>query len=387
MKNHETLKKQCDDLIVKLNQTEFTAATYKRGLATVEEQLITYRKNEVLFSEEVAVLKREVACKDYEINVLKSECEKFKQEKDGIEFKIEKFDKASKDLDQLLGSQITDKKEFQEPEFEGYGPKTSKSASKDISNEVRKSNDAPLIEKTNRVNAVKASACWVWRPIKPNSASITLKRYDYVDGNPKTELEDSVMLNSLKDKKYKVNADEGVNAAIEEVSTAELVSTAYVIYINDLKVQLQDKTLVINELKHRLAQLHGKSPVTQCESPNFDSRILKIEDENVSLAFHVSFLVKEREHIKLEYKKLYDSIKQTRAKTTLQTDSLQQKLNDQTSENIKLRAQLKAKFSEPQMNKKGSSVNTKLSKPLMTSVDPTLIDRIPYACLRFSYIR
>ncbi|GJY90123.1 hypothetical protein Tco_0505319 [Tanacetum coccineum] len=33
----------------------------------------------------------------------------------------------------------------------------------------------------NRVNAVKASACWVWRPVKPNSASITLKRYDYVD--------------------------------------------------------------------------------------------------------------------------------------------------------------------------------------------------------------
>ncbi|GJR93437.1 putative ribonuclease H-like domain-containing protein [Tanacetum coccineum] len=60
LKNYETLKKQCDDLIVKLNQTEFTTATYKRGLATVEEQLITYRKNEVLFSEEVAVLKREV---------------------------------------------------------------------------------------------------------------------------------------------------------------------------------------------------------------------------------------------------------------------------------------------------------------------------------------
>ncbi|GKE22086.1 hypothetical protein Tco_1433598 [Tanacetum coccineum] len=35
LKNHETLKKQCDDLIVKLNQTEFIAATYKRGLAIV----------------------------------------------------------------------------------------------------------------------------------------------------------------------------------------------------------------------------------------------------------------------------------------------------------------------------------------------------------------
>ncbi|GKB32927.1 hypothetical protein Tco_0872328 [Tanacetum coccineum] len=63
LKNYETLKKQCDDLIVKLNQTEFIATTYKRGLATVEEQLITYRQNEVLFSEEVVVLKREVACK------------------------------------------------------------------------------------------------------------------------------------------------------------------------------------------------------------------------------------------------------------------------------------------------------------------------------------
>ncbi|GKE11035.1 putative ribonuclease H-like domain-containing protein, partial [Tanacetum coccineum] len=160
LKNCETLKKQCDDLIIKLNQTEFTVATYKRGLATVEEQLITYRKNQVLFSEEVTVLKREVPCKDYEINVLKSEFEKIKQEKEGIEFKIEKFNKASKDIDKLLGSQITDKSkkglvynvvplphpliynqpkkldlsyssldEFKEPEFKSYGPENSKQES------------------------------------------------------------------------------------------------------------------------------------------------------------------------------------------------------------------------------------------------------------------
>ncbi|GJV93873.1 putative ribonuclease H-like domain-containing protein [Tanacetum coccineum] len=90
-------------------QTEFKANTYKIGLDTIEAQLVTYRKNEVLFGEEVVVLKREVGCKQYEINMLKTEFEKVKQEKDGIDFKIEKFDKASKDLDQLLGSQITDK--------------------------------------------------------------------------------------------------------------------------------------------------------------------------------------------------------------------------------------------------------------------------------------
>ncbi|GKF38677.1 hypothetical protein Tco_0118738, partial [Tanacetum coccineum] len=36
--------------------------------------------------------------------------------------------------------------EFQQPEFEGYGPKTSKSVSDDVSNEVKESPDAPLVE-------------------------------------------------------------------------------------------------------------------------------------------------------------------------------------------------------------------------------------------------
>ncbi|GJX92081.1 hypothetical protein Tco_0345407 [Tanacetum coccineum] len=263
LKNYETLKKQCDDFIVKLNQTEFTVATYKRDLATVEEQLVTYRKNEVLFSEEVAVLKREVACKDYEINVLKSEFEKVKQEKEGIEFKIEKFDKASKDLDKLLGSQITDKSkkgfgynvvppphpliynrpkkldlsyygldEFKEPEYKGYGSQNSKvnynyTTKRTHSNAQRNMVPRAVLMKTglkpfntartvntaqpksiaqavntarpkavkttrpnyvvvnaarvNLENAIKASACWVWRPTKPDSASITLKKHNYID--------------------------------------------------------------------------------------------------------------------------------------------------------------------------------------------------------------
>ncbi|GJV43900.1 ribonuclease H-like domain-containing protein [Tanacetum coccineum] len=156
LNNYETCKKQYDDLLAKQLQTKFESATYKRGLDTVEAQLVTYRKNEVLFSEEVVVLKREVGIKQYEINTLKTEFEKLKQEKDAIDFKIEKFDKASKDLDQLLGSQITDKStysavppphpliynrpnkldlsysslnEFKEPKFKGYGPESNKKES------------------------------------------------------------------------------------------------------------------------------------------------------------------------------------------------------------------------------------------------------------------
>ncbi|GJR52576.1 hypothetical protein Tco_1403097 [Tanacetum coccineum] len=57
------------------------------------------------------------------------------------------------------------------------------------------------VVKGNQVNVVKASACWVWKPktkvldhvSKHNSASITLKKFDYVDAqgrsNPKSSLD------------------------------------------------------------------------------------------------------------------------------------------------------------------------------------------------------
>ncbi|GKB67501.1 ribonuclease H-like domain-containing protein [Tanacetum coccineum] len=154
-------------------------STYKRGLAYVEEQLVFNKKNKVIFCEQLVVLKRDISYKDSEISMLKSELEKLKQEKESNQLKIENFDNASKSLDKLIGSQITDKsrkgvgfvsynaippphtglfsppnldlsysglEEFQQPEFEGYGPKTSKSVSEDISNEVRESPDAPLVE-------------------------------------------------------------------------------------------------------------------------------------------------------------------------------------------------------------------------------------------------
>ncbi|GJW53964.1 putative ribonuclease H-like domain-containing protein [Tanacetum coccineum] len=137
--------------------------------------------------------------------------------------------------------------EFHQPEFEGYGPKPSKSVSKDTSNEVRESPNTPLVKelalddklekktvfptvakiefvkhkqqekpvrklvkyaemyrpkvvntarpnstvvnamRENQVNAIKALACWVWRPTKLNSALITLKRHNYVDARGRSK--------------------------------------------------------------------------------------------------------------------------------------------------------------------------------------------------------
>ncbi|GJS74708.1 putative ribonuclease H-like domain-containing protein, partial [Tanacetum coccineum] len=218
LKNYETLKKQYDDLLAKLHQTEFKASTYKRGLDTVEAQLVTYRKNEVLFSEEVVVLKREVGCKQYEINMLKTEFEKVKQEKDGIDFKIEKFDKASKDLDQLLGSQITDKSkkglgysavppphpliynrpnkldlsysgldEFKEPEFKGYGPENSKQESNVVceneSDNSKENSDKSLVKE--QVSQDKSSFVEGYGPNTSKSVSeVEPKKVRKNDGAP-----------------------------------------------------------------------------------------------------------------------------------------------------------------------------------------------------------
>ncbi|GJV37436.1 ribonuclease H-like domain-containing protein [Tanacetum coccineum] len=156
LKNYEALKKQYDDLLVKLDDTGFKASTYKRGLSILEGQILKYKESEVLFSEEIALLKRSVGHKEYLMGLLRTELEKVKEEKEGFEFKIAKFEKSSKDLDQLLASQITDKskkgfgynvvpsphplilnrptpldlsysglEEFKQPEVNEYGPRDS----------------------------------------------------------------------------------------------------------------------------------------------------------------------------------------------------------------------------------------------------------------------
>ncbi|GJY77330.1 putative ribonuclease H-like domain-containing protein [Tanacetum coccineum] len=122
----DMVEEQVQTNMARMAFSDSEAITYKRGLDTVEAQLVTYKKNEVLFSEEVVVLKREVGIKQYEINTLKTEFEKLKQEKDAIDFKIEKFVPPSHPLiynrPNKLDLSYSDLDEFKEPEFKGYGP-------------------------------------------------------------------------------------------------------------------------------------------------------------------------------------------------------------------------------------------------------------------------
>nr|GEU95526.1 ribonuclease H-like domain-containing protein [Tanacetum cinerariifolium] len=234
-KSFETLKTQYDNLRINFNKSEFDLSTYKRGLASVEEQLVFYKKNEVMFCDQIAMLKRDASFRDSKINALNLQIEKLKKEKGSNQIKLENFENASKSLDKLIGSLFAPPtidlsnsglEEFQHPKFKGYGPKDSKSVYVDTSNEIKKAHDTLIIEdwvsdsdddesekfeykvntakensvntaKGNRVtsdvrkqeiNAVKSSACWVWRPkikvqdhVSKNSGSYICKRFDYVD--------------------------------------------------------------------------------------------------------------------------------------------------------------------------------------------------------------
>nr|GEX57551.1 hypothetical protein [Tanacetum cinerariifolium] len=180
LKSFETLKNQYDNLRIVLNKSEFNLANYKRGPASVEEQLIFYKKNEVVFYDQIAVLKRDASFRESNIIALNLQLEKFKKEKERSQIKIDNFENASKNLDKLIESQITDNsktclgftsynavappptglfapptidlsssslEEFKQAEFESYGPKASKSVILvDTSNEIKKASDALIIK-------------------------------------------------------------------------------------------------------------------------------------------------------------------------------------------------------------------------------------------------
>ncbi|GJW35958.1 putative ribonuclease H-like domain-containing protein [Tanacetum coccineum] len=144
LKSFETLKTQLDNLRVEFNKSEFNLDTYKRGLASIEEQLVFYKKNEIMLCDQIVVLKRDASFKDSEINALNIQIEKFKKEKESNHIKIDNFNIASKSLDKLIGSQICDNNR------KGYGFKANKGVYENSSNEineVKKTLDAPLGEK------------------------------------------------------------------------------------------------------------------------------------------------------------------------------------------------------------------------------------------------
>nr|GEW73244.1 hypothetical protein [Tanacetum cinerariifolium] len=236
LKNTENLNTKISKLNEELSDSETGLYHYKRGLSQVEARLVEFKEQEIKFCKKIRGLERDVEVRNNKIKYLVNELKQVKKEKEGLDNKLTGFESALKDLDNLLGSQISDKNNGglgynADPPIHKsihllrkiclgqLGGSSCSIISKPMIKFV-KAADCPKVIKinntetarkstvkyaemyrnisegqvntvrpkvvinvvrTNRVNDVKALACWVWKPIKPNSASITLKRYDYVD--------------------------------------------------------------------------------------------------------------------------------------------------------------------------------------------------------------
>nr|GEW77731.1 hypothetical protein [Tanacetum cinerariifolium] len=108
-KNIENLNTKISKLNEELSDCETDLHHYKRGLSEVEARLVEFKEHEINNCEKNKGLERDVEVRNNKIEYLMNELEQVKKEKEGLDNKLTCFESASKDLDNLLGSQISDK--------------------------------------------------------------------------------------------------------------------------------------------------------------------------------------------------------------------------------------------------------------------------------------
>ncbi|GJU28390.1 retrovirus-related pol polyprotein from transposon TNT 1-94 [Tanacetum coccineum] len=108
--------------------------------------------------------------------------------------------------------------------------------------------------------------------------------------------------------------------------------------LNELKAQSQEKDTVIRKLKEII-----KSLTRNMNKDTVKKDIEEIETINIEFDHRVSKLIVENEHLKQNYKQLYDSIKPTRTRSKEQCDALVSQVNQKSIEIFDLNASLQEK--------------------------------------------
>ncbi|GKC10102.1 RNA-directed DNA polymerase, eukaryota [Tanacetum coccineum] len=135
METVKLLKSQNDQLLRDLEKSSLMVLGYKTGLESVEEKLKFYKKNESVYVENINGLKWDIQVGEIIISELRKKLEKLRKEKDSIQFNVDKFENASASLNKLI-----------EYEFVNKPVVKNRKSNKEVSEIVRKNNDAPIIE-------------------------------------------------------------------------------------------------------------------------------------------------------------------------------------------------------------------------------------------------
>ncbi|GJZ11809.1 integrase, catalytic region, zinc finger, CCHC-type containing protein [Tanacetum coccineum] len=153
-----------------------------------------------------------------------------------------------------------------------------------------------------------------------------------VEASLKHEVEISVLINHECE-------DNSLHAELEQVkkNSIEIQEGLQAkIKILEKDVQRCQKQSVDFELKlqHEKEKHKWESTLNNKNTNPLDyswiSKMEKLENENVSLDFKVQSLMKERDNVKIEYQKLFDSIKKTRSQSQKEMDELIAHVSEKT---------------------------------------------------------
>ncbi|GKB52494.1 ribonuclease H-like domain-containing protein, partial [Tanacetum coccineum] len=107
LKSHESLKEHFDKQKEQLKKSNLEIIGYQLGLESLEARIVVHQKNEAVYEEDIAFLKYDVKVRDNSITELKNQLAEALREKDYLKLKLEKFETSSKNLTDLLNSQIS----------------------------------------------------------------------------------------------------------------------------------------------------------------------------------------------------------------------------------------------------------------------------------------
>ncbi|GKE47014.1 hypothetical protein Tco_1478272 [Tanacetum coccineum] len=89
-------------------KSQLMALAYKTGLESVEEKLVVYKKNKSIFEQDIKELQIKIYLREIAITKLRKKLENAQQEKDCIQFNMDKLENASKSLNKIIECQIAD---------------------------------------------------------------------------------------------------------------------------------------------------------------------------------------------------------------------------------------------------------------------------------------
>ncbi|GJV36510.1 hypothetical protein Tco_1408987 [Tanacetum coccineum] len=107
LKSFKTLQKNYDTEREKHNKAKLEIRGYEIALESLESRILGHEKNELAWGEKYEFQNYELKCREIKINNLNLELEKVVKERDELKDKIAKWEESTKNLDEILNSQMS----------------------------------------------------------------------------------------------------------------------------------------------------------------------------------------------------------------------------------------------------------------------------------------